>query len=148
MHRSARAAGDYTGAMLAGGRWNQIGVSMLYKSQLPRDYVWSLTELTSSLELLQAATLNHIASCQEAGRRWLSVGVQLAVRVRSVVIPEEHNILLNPNHSGYPKIMSTSVVSIRPASPHRGAADIVAPQVRSFECGLPCQRLDQTTRSR
>jgi RES domain-containing protein len=122
MHRSARAAGDSTGAMLAGGRWNPIGVSMLYaaehlslacmevlvhldKSQLPRDYVWSLTELTGSLELLQPATLNHIASCQEAGRRWLSVGNQLAVRVRSIVIPEEHNILLNPNHSGYPKIM-------------------------------------------
>lgn len=33
MHRSARAAGDYVGAMAAGGRWNPIGIPMLYAAR-------------------------------------------------------------------------------------------------------------------
>jgi RES domain-containing protein len=121
MHRSARAAGDYTGAMLAGGRWNPIGVSMLYtaqslslacievlvhldKSQLPRDYVWSRTELPETPELLRFANLNDILSCQAAGHSWVSAVNELAVQVPSIVISEEFNILLNPSHSGYDEL--------------------------------------------
>jgi RES domain-containing protein len=61
MHCSARAAGDYTGAMLAGGRWNPIGAPMFYTA----------------------------------------AGNQLAIQVPSIVIPEEFNILLDPNHAHY-----------------------------------------------
>ena len=104
MHRSARAPGDYTGAMLAGSRWNPIGTPMLYtaqhlslaciealvhldKSQLPRDYVWSGTELSGAPAILSPANRNHVASCQAAGHSWVSGGNQLAIRVPSIVIP-------------------------------------------------------------
>src|SRR5882762_11162228 len=118
MHRSARAAGDYTEAMLAGGRWNPIGAPTLYtarhlslacieilvhldKSQLPRDYVWSRAQLSNTPEVLFFGDLNHVGSCQATGNRWVAAGNQLAIQVPSIVIPEEFNILLNPNHAHY-----------------------------------------------
>jgi len=118
MHRSARAAKDYTGAMLGGGRWNPIGTPMLYtaqhlslacievmvhidKGQLPRNYVWSRTELSSPVGLLSFNDLNQVALCQLAGDRWVRESGELAIQVPSVVIPEEFNILLNANHAGY-----------------------------------------------
>ena len=97
MHRAARSAGDYTGAMLAGGRWNSIGTPMLYtaghlslaclevlvhldKGQLPRDYVWSKTELPQRPELLNITSLHEIG----APARGRAVrGSTLATRWRS-----------------------------------------------------------------
>ena len=118
MHRRVRSAADYTGAMLAGGRWNPIGVPMLYaaeclslacvevlvhldKSQLPRDYAWSETELPNMPELLPVSDLSHVASCQAAGHAFVTSGCDLAVQVPSIVIPEEVNVLLNPRHASY-----------------------------------------------
>ena len=118
MHRLVRAPSDYTGAMLAGGRWNPIGTPLLYasqslslacieilvhldKGQLPRDFVWSTTELLRPPELLPFPDLSDIASCQSAGGLWVQTHDQLATRVPSVVIPEEFNILLNPTHADY-----------------------------------------------
>ena len=118
MHRAARSAGDYTGAMLAGGRWNSIGTPMLYtaehlslaclevlvhldKGQLPRDYVWSKTEVPRRPELLNITSLHEIGACQMAGSAWIHAGDQVAIRVPSAIIPEEFNVLLNPKHVGY-----------------------------------------------
>ena len=118
MHRSARAAKDCTGAMLAGGRWNSIGTPMLYtaqhlslacievlvhldKGQLPRDYVWSKAELSTPVEPLAFLDLHQIASCQLAGDQWIRISNELATLVPSVVIPEESNILLNPGHADF-----------------------------------------------
>jgi RES domain-containing protein len=37
----------------------------------------------------------------EIGRRWLDYANELAVRVPSILIPEEDNVLLNPRHQDY-----------------------------------------------
>ena len=102
--------------MVAGGRWNPIGVAMLYtarhlslacievlvhldKGQFPRDYVWSRSELRDVPQLLEAHRLNDVVSCQATGQEWLLLSGQLAVQVPSVLIPEEFNVVLNPNHA-------------------------------------------------
>jgi len=123
MHRSARAAGDYTGATAAGGRWNPIGTPILYtaqhlslacievlvhldKSQLPRYYVWSRTDLPAAPTILTFENLSSVVSCQ-AGHAWVSAANQLAIQVPSVIIPEEFNVLLNPRHAGYGSLVWT-----------------------------------------
>lgn len=124
MHRSVRAPSNYLGAMDAGGRWNSIGTPMLYtaqylslacvevlvhldKSDLPRDYAWSHADVSDELEQLSVSDLSHVSSCQLAGDRWVRESGQLAIRVPSVVIPEEFNILLNPTHAHYGSVQWT-----------------------------------------
>jgi RES domain-containing protein len=142
MHGSARAADDYTGAKLAGGRWNPIGTPMLYtaqhlslacievlvhldKGQLPRGYVWSKTDLPETPPVLGFEGLNDIVSCQAAGHAWVSVANQMAIQVPSVIIPEEFNVLLNPGHVRYKSLVWSDprLFSVRSAPLHRGAAD-------------------------
>ncbi len=118
MHRAVRSAGDCTGSVLAGGRWNPIGTPLLYtsqhlslacleilvhldKGQLPRDYVWSKVKLPRSPEFLQVAGLQSVLSCQATGDAWVRTGSQLAAQVPSIVIPEEFDVLLNPAHADY-----------------------------------------------
>ena len=73
----------------------------LDKSELPRDYVWSCTELEVTPDALMFQDLSLVSSCQRAGQTWVDRAGELAVRVRSVVIPEEFNVLLNPTHASY-----------------------------------------------
>jgi RES domain-containing protein len=125
MHRAERVSGDYTGAMIAGGRWNPIGTPMLYtaehlslaclealvhldKGQLPRDYVWAKTELVGIPEVLASAIPSTVGACQAVGGAWIAGGSQLAIRVPSVVIREEFNVLLNPNHQAYATLVWSS----------------------------------------
>lgn len=122
MHRARRLASDYRGAMVAGGRWNPIGDPMLYtaehlslaclevlvhldKGQLPRDYVWSKAELPDIPSLLSDSIPASVIACQIAGAAWIREAQQLAVRVPSVIIPEEFNVLLNPNHAAYASVL-------------------------------------------
>lgn len=111
-------AQDYVGAMSAGGRWNPIGIPMLYtaqhlslaclealvhldKSQLPRDYVWSRADLPHTPKILRSRDLTSVSLCQVAGSTWVRTANQLAIQVASVIVSEEFNVLLNPKHPDY-----------------------------------------------
>ena len=113
---------DGEGARLAGGRWNSPGTPAVYCSEtlslavlecfvhLPKR-LWGAARLPvmaavrialpEGAEVLEAEpdALGDETETRAVGDRWLAEGRHLALRVPSVVVPQERNILLNPQHS-------------------------------------------------
>jgi RES domain-containing protein len=116
---------DGEGARLHGGRWNPRGLAMVYTSEsralavletlvhggaefLPRDLALLTIDIpdTCAVEDISVRELpNHWNSypapsaLAAVGSAWLARGAALALRVPSVIVPEEHNLLLNPLHA-------------------------------------------------
>lgn len=122
--RAVHAAGAFSGegARRFGGRWNSRGVPMVYCSsslalaaielfvhleptQAPNDLVFISTTLpedepahTISPDELGTEWWADLASTREIGDAWIRAGSSLALRVPSVPIRGEWNVLLNPLH--------------------------------------------------
>ncbi|MEM6321240.1 MAG: RES family NAD+ phosphorylase [Bacteroidota bacterium] len=115
-----------TGARLYGGRWNPKGYAMLYNSEnralaalevlvhlSPETIPADLKILTISIsdgavqafETDRFQTINElpdaVAQFQEMGRVWLNNQSSVALKVPSVLIEQEANILLNPLHPDF-----------------------------------------------
>lgn len=115
---------DGEGARLYGGRWNSEGIPVVYTSstlslaalellvhidpdELPGDLVALRLESPHppSQRSIAVEDLprgwnrrpNHPA-CRAAGDAWASRAETALLSVPSAVIPEEENVLLNPNH--------------------------------------------------
>jgi len=128
---------DGEGARLHGGRWNSVGIPVIYASatlslavlellvhvdpeDLPRDLValrlevvgGSLPERVHPGELPDdwAEVPGHPA-CRTRGDAWAAEGTSLLLRVPSAIVPEEENILVNPRH---PEARKLRVASTRP----------------------------------
>lgn len=118
------------GARLYGGRWNKMGDAMLYFSQnlslslleiivhsdytnLPLDYSFVEAEIPNScikkirsIGFVQPkndveAAVNQF---QMLGSKWLQRKEGLAMKVPSVILQQEHNILINPLHEDFEKL--------------------------------------------
>ena len=113
------------GARLYGGRWNKKGDAMLYFSQnlslslleivvhveyaeLPMDYSFveaevpdSFLKTIKSIDFVQPSTVNEL---QMLGSKWLKKKEGLAMKVPSVILPQESNILINPAHQNFAKL--------------------------------------------
>jgi RES domain-containing protein len=123
--RSVHAAGAFSGegARRYGGRWNSRGVPMVYcssslalaaielfvhldPSQAPADLVAISATLTEG-EPARAIAQQELpqdwwadpAATRELGDAWMRTGSSLALRVPSVPIRPEWNVLVNPLHS-------------------------------------------------
>jgi RES domain-containing protein len=120
---------DGEGARLYGGRWNSVGVSLVYASEhqslaalearvhidktkmrkLYKCFVFHFDE--DLLELFRVGGLPKDwqqepppPSLQLLGDNWVKSGASVILAVPSVVIPKELNYLINPKHPDFAKL--------------------------------------------
>jgi RES domain-containing protein len=123
--RYIASAWDGEGARTAGGRWNSVGTAVVYTSatlslalvetlvHLPSGVLPAYTAIPvefdeSLVAILKPADLPEDwkkypapASTQNIGDTWVSSAATLALRVPSVVVPDEFNYVLNPAHPDF-----------------------------------------------
>lgn len=123
------------GAKLYGGRWNHRGSAIIYTSEtralatieylvhvsmanMPRDLSMAVLEVPDALasERIQTATLPNNwrdfpapPELADLGTRWAESERSLLLIVPSAVVPEEHNVLLNPLHSDMKRVALRNV---------------------------------------
>lgn len=132
--RIARANRRYDlsgyGAFLVGGRWNQPGLALLYTAEtralamlevlvhlpagdLPADMYLLTLEVPDSVsrEVLDLADLppdwQRLTQPQPTaalGQAWLQSRRTVALRVPSVLVAQEHHLLLNPTHPEFAQV--------------------------------------------
>jgi RES domain-containing protein len=113
------------GSLLASARWHWAGVPMIYcadsralavletlvhtrKDQVPSDYVfYELAVEDASIESVPAANVpkdwkaDDPLATRDFGTDWMRSRRSMGLRVPSVVIYEESNLLLNPEHPDF-----------------------------------------------
>ena len=122
------------GAKMFGGRWNPKGYSMLYtsenKSLSALEVLVHLNNKTVpeelqiiTLELQEGDIIEYdvkkyrkilkredsIIKFKMEGKNWIDSGLSIGLKVPSVLIRGEMNILLNPNHKQYKKVKVLSI---------------------------------------
>ena len=117
------------GARLYGGRWNSPGHAVVYAAAARSLAVLEMLvhldgpQLLRAYQLIEASFPESLVtelaakdlppdwrddpaprSTQFLGDEWLQKAQSAVLRVPSVLIPEEHNCLLNPAHPGFRQI--------------------------------------------
>jgi RES domain-containing protein len=124
--RAAHAVWSGSGAAIAGGRWNALGVPVIYAAgsralamlevsvqggdmAAPRDAVQALIPDDVAIEDLYPLPDGwreiDSPSAMAAGTAWVVEGRTAVLRVPSVIVPEESNYLVNPAHPDAPRIV-------------------------------------------
>ena len=123
--RFAAEAFTGEGAALNGGRWNPPGVAVVYVADsialaaleilvhvdaavLNARYVsFELAIPASLIEVFPSsfASLSNSSAARTIGGRWVEDLRSAALSVPSAVVPQERNILLNPAHPDFARIL-------------------------------------------
>ena len=126
---------DPQGAKLYGGRWNSKGIPVIYAS----DSI-ALAALEKLVHLHRGDVLNHFVLCTTAfsedmlmtlpqdvlpddwrddpppistaaiGDEWLLSGESLVLAVPSTVVPQQNNLLINPEHPDFTRLANSLTV--------------------------------------
>ncbi|MBU9830902.1 MULTISPECIES: RES family NAD+ phosphorylase [Rahnella] len=131
-NRHLATAWSGAGAQLYGGRWNPPGRPVVYvttsislailemlvhlqNSMLMRSY--TLLSIEVPEELLDRLDVSELAadwrsasppdSTQRQGDAWLAEGDYVGLKVPSVIVPTEYNVLLNPQHPAFADLLSS-----------------------------------------
>ena len=135
----SRFKNDLTGkgAEIAGGRWNSIGIPVLYTAEsralcaleiavhtplnvVPEDYLMITIHIPDKAEKKEIFIKNlpsdwksfpETRYTQTLGDSFFKEGKYLALKVPSAIIQGDHNILINPFHKDFHQV---KVVSIDP----------------------------------
>lgn len=122
--RKGRHAVSGDGARLYGGRWNRPGLRAVYASeQLSLAVLETLVHLDTDTPLASAWVIRidlpispqvtrlspadlesgwdrlNSPVCEKAGTAWLESGAGPILVVPSAIVPEERNVILNPEHT-------------------------------------------------
>ena len=128
--RHAKTAFNGSGARRFGGRWNSPGVAMVYTAgtqslavlemlvhlegpELLQQYVLIGVEIEESLVLdVDRSQLPRtwsagasFAECRKIGDDWVGSAGSVALRVPSTLVPAEDNLLLNPKHPDFKRLV-------------------------------------------
>lgn len=129
-HVATALSGD--GAKAYGGRWNSKGKAVVYTAATlslaaleilvhVQDYTllsaaeYSCIRLDFASRLVRKITPHDLPAdwqaiehpeCKRIGDAWIGQGQTPVLAVPSVVIPQETNYLLNPNHPDFPSILA------------------------------------------
>jgi RES domain-containing protein len=136
--RLASTAFTGEGARRYGGRWNSPGVAMVYTAEsqslavlemavhldssglLDRYVVIEVGIDESLVETVQPSELPRNwrddpppMKLRQLGDRWIAERASAALQVPSVLIPAEHNFLLNPRHSDFARLVVGKPLAFR-----------------------------------
>ena len=131
--QARHAGGAFTGdgAVLYPGRWHRRGIRVVYASEsralaaleqlvhlhrtrLPDDFVCFTVEIPYELAIREVPVgalplewRRHPSppDLQEIGSSWVSDGDSVCLKVPSAVVPGEYNVLLNPRHADFSKLV-------------------------------------------
>jgi RES domain-containing protein len=132
LYRRAHGQGlDGAGGRHAAGRWHHQGTPVVYfgagaaivvleklahlnPDTLPADLMLGLFEADVSVTDVwpeasaQSRDLDDVELTRTAGQEWLKSGRSCVLRVPSIVVAEEHNLVVNPLHAEAQRITLTT----------------------------------------
>lgn len=119
LYRAAHGPGlDGAGGLYAPGRWHRLGRRVAYfgasaaivvleklahvdPEALPADLLLGRFAVDPTVEfesVMEPLDLRDLLACRARGERFLEAGRACALRVSSIVLPEESNYLVNASH--------------------------------------------------